>query len=436
MYPIKAYDDPHLFGGKIIFQSFFTKIKDKKVFKYFIMITESQKDLIKGTIPVLKEHGVALTSHFYNRMFTHNPELKHIFNMGNQQNARQQTALATAVLAYAEHIDNPAALLSAVKHIGQKHSSLNIRPEHYQIVGKHLLASIQEVLGNAATPELIEAWKVAYFQLADLMIGVEKEMYDQMIQQAGGWTGWKPFTVTKIVAETAEIQSIYLKPTDGGKLPKHHAGQYVSVRVFLPELHLYQPRQYSLSDASNGEYLRISVKKEVTDGKPDGMVSNYIHQYFEIGKQIEITAPTGSFNLIENEKPHVFISGGVGQTPLIAMLEDLVGKDQNKAITWIHGCRNSELHAFKGRVEVLENQNQNITSFSFYDEPQPSHSDAIAGWVDLAKIDTSYLPQEANYYLCGPAGFIKKHFQYLTAQGIETTNIHFEEFGPASLQLN
>ncbi|MCS4223924.1 globin domain-containing protein [Sphingobacterium sp. BIGb0165] len=87
------------------------------------MITETQKDLIKGTIPVLKEHGVALTSHFYKRMFTHSPELKHIFNMGNQQNAKQQTALATAVLAYAEHIDNPSVLLSAVKHIGQKHSS-------------------------------------------------------------------------------------------------------------------------------------------------------------------------------------------------------------------------------------------------------------------------------------------------------------------------
>ncbi|MDM1292944.1 NO-inducible flavohemoprotein [Sphingobacterium sp. N143] len=400
------------------------------------MITEAQKDLIKGTIPVLKEHGVALTSHFYKRMFTHNPELKHIFNMGNQQNARQQTALATAVLAYAEHIDNPSVLLSAVKHIGQKHSSLNIRPEHYQIVGKHLLASIQEVLGDAASDELIEAWKVAYFQLADLMIGVEKEMYDQMIQHDGGWTGWKPFNVVKVVAETAEIQSIYLEPTDGGKLPVHTPGQYVSVRVFLPELHLYQPRQYSLSDASNGKYLRISVKKEAVEGKPDGMVSNYIHQYFQVGKQLELTAPTGSFNLVENEHPHIFISGGVGQTPLIAMLEHLVSREGQNTITWIHGCRNNDLHAFKDRIQVLESQYPNITCFSFYDEAQPINNGAIPGWVDLAKIDSDHLPQQANYYLCGPAGFIEKHFQYLTGQGIDASNIHFEEFGPASLQLN
>jgi len=400
------------------------------------MITEAQKELIKGTVPVLKEHGVVLTSHFYKRMFTHNPELKHIFNMGNQQNARQQTALATAVLAYAEHIENPSVLLAAVKHIGQKHSSLHIRPEHYQIVGKHLLASIQEVLGDAATDELIEAWRVAYFQLADLMIGVEKEMYDQMIQTEGGWTGWKPFTIVKVESETAEIQSIYLKPTDNGRLPKHEAGQYVSVRVFLPELHLYQPRQYSLSDASNGEYLRISVKKEAPEGKPAGMVSNYLHQYFEVGKQLELTAPTGSFQLIESEKPHVFISGGVGQTPLIAMLEHLVDRNEDKAITWIHGCRNHDLHAFRERIKTLENQNPNITSFSFYDEAQDTDSEALSGWVDLAKIDAIHLPQEANYYLCGPSGFIKKHFQYLTDQGVHTENIHFEEFGPASLQLN
>jgi len=400
------------------------------------MITEAQKELIKGTVPVLKEHGVVLTSHFYKRMFTHNPELKHIFNMGNQQNARQQTALATAVLAYAEHIENPSVLLAAVKHIGQKHSSLHIRPEHYQIVGKHLLASIQEVLGDAATDELIEAWRVAYFQLADLMIGVEKEMYDQMIQTEGGWTGWKPFTIVKVESETAEIQSIYLKPTDNGRLPKHEAGQYVSVRVFLPELHLYQPRQYSLSDASNGEYLRISVKKEAPEGKPAGMVSNYLHQYFEVGKQLELTAPTGSFQLIESEKPHVFISGGVGQTPLIAMLEHLVDRNEDKAITWIHGCRNHDLHAFRERIKTLENQNPNITSFSFYDEAQDTDSEVISGWVDLVKIDAIHLPQEANYYLCGPSGFIKKHFQYLTDQGVHTENIHFEEFGPASLQLN
>ena len=132
-------------------------------------MTEEQIKLIKATVPVLKEHGVTLTKHFYQRMFTHNPELKHVFNMGNQQNNKQQTALALAVLAYAEHIEDPSVLLPVVDTIGHKHASLDIRPEHYAIVGKHLIASISEVLGEGATPELLEAWTLAYGQLADLM---------------------------------------------------------------------------------------------------------------------------------------------------------------------------------------------------------------------------------------------------------------------------
>ena len=121
------------------------------------MITQAQKDLVKATVPVLRENGVLLTTHFYKRMFVHNPELKNVFNMGSQQNGRQQTALAMAVLAYAEHIENPGVLMPVVNGIGQKHVSLDIRPEHYAIVGEHLLASISEVLGETATPEIIDA---------------------------------------------------------------------------------------------------------------------------------------------------------------------------------------------------------------------------------------------------------------------------------------
>src|SRR5690554_543418 len=111
------------------------------------MITQQQKNMIRGTVPILKEHGQELIKYFYNRMFTHNPELKNMFNMGNQKNSKQQAALAFAVLAYAENIENPEVLLPVIDGIGQKHTSLSIRPEHYQIVGKHLIASIGEVLG-------------------------------------------------------------------------------------------------------------------------------------------------------------------------------------------------------------------------------------------------------------------------------------------------
>src|SRR5574344_1587891 len=142
-------------------------------------MTPQQKALVQGTIPLLRSSGVALTSHFYQRMFQHNPELKHLFNQGQQGSGRQQQALAAAVLAYAENLDDPSVLLPVVERIAHKHVSLGIRAEHYGIVGKHLLASIQEVLGDAATPELIDAWAAAYGALAELFIGVESSLYHQ-----------------------------------------------------------------------------------------------------------------------------------------------------------------------------------------------------------------------------------------------------------------
>jgi len=205
-------------------------------------MTNEQKDLIKATVPILKEQGVLLTTHFYNRMFTHNPELKNMFNMDNQQNKKQQTALAMAVLAYAENIENPAVLMPAVDSIGQKHTSLDIRPEHYAIVGKHLIASISEVLGQGATPAILDAWAAAYMQLAAIMTGHEQNLYDNQIKKQGGWTGWRPFIVKDKVRESDEITSFYLYPADAGPVADFTPGQYISVRLFLPELNLLQPR--------------------------------------------------------------------------------------------------------------------------------------------------------------------------------------------------
>jgi len=81
-------------------------------------MTPEQKRLIKATVPTLKEHGLLLTTHFYQRLFTHYPAMKTVFNMDNQKNGRQPTALATAILAYAQHIDNPTVLEPALTRVG------------------------------------------------------------------------------------------------------------------------------------------------------------------------------------------------------------------------------------------------------------------------------------------------------------------------------
>ncbi len=332
------------------------------------MLSPQIRALVKGTAPVLKTHGVALTKHFYARMFKHNPELKHVFNQGHQAGGEQQQALAGAVAAYAEHIDDPSVLMPVVTRIVHKHVSLGIRPEHYQIVGKHLLASISEVLGEAATEELVAAWAAAYGQLADLLIAEEARLYAESAAKPGGWTGWRAFRVVGKQRESAEITSFYLAPADGGEVPAYRPGQYVSVRVFVPELGLMQPRQYSLSDAPGQDRLRISVKREAAGADtPAGRVSNALHDRLEEGGVLDVAPPQGDFHLRdEGSAPVVLLSGGVGLTPMVSILNHLVGLNDERQIRFVHGCRNNSVHAMRDHVNSIAAERANVRKAVLY----------------------------------------------------------------------
>jgi nitric oxide dioxygenase len=398
-------------------------------------MTEDQKKLVRGTVPLLREHGVALTTYFYNRMLTGNPELKNVFNPANQQNGVQATALAMSVLAYAEHIDNPGVLAHAVNRIANKHVSLDIRPEQYAIVGKHLLASISEVLGDAASPALIDAWGAAYNQLAGIMIGAEADLYSKSANKEGGWSSWRPFVVKQKVHESEEITSFYLYPSEGGKVADFQPGQYITVRLFVPQLKVLQPRQYSISCAPNGEYYRISVKREHGNSeRPAGYISNLLHNQIKEGDIIEVSPPAGDFTLdIHAKNPVVFISGGVGITPFMCMLESITALGNDRQIIWIHGSRGYEVHAFRDKVNELSGRHGSMSVHTFYDRLDRETTDNhYEGYVDLNQVKNAITPG-ANFYICGPGGFIKKHVEYLRSEGLSPDAIHFEEFGPAIL---
>ena len=131
-------------------------------------------EIVKSTVPFLEEHGNQITKIFYQNMFAEHPELLDIFNETNQKLGRQQSALASTVLAAAKHLDKLEALLPEVTQIAHKHRALQIHPEHYPIVGKHILGAIKEVLGDAANDDIIDAWAEAYGDIAGVFIQVEK----------------------------------------------------------------------------------------------------------------------------------------------------------------------------------------------------------------------------------------------------------------------
>jgi len=390
-------------------------------------------EVIKSTVPVLEVHGQTITKQFYQMMFRNHPELLNIFNHANQRQGKQPTALANAVYAAAAHIDRLEEILPVVRGIAQKHRALGIQPEHYPIVGENLLAAIKTVLGDAATDEIIAAWAKAYGVIADVFISVEAEMYKEAELKKGGWRGWRRFVVDRKVKESDVITSFYLGPEDGKEIADYEPGQYITVRVKPEDQEFTHLRHYSLSAAPGQSYYRISVKREDAIGdKPAGIVSTYLHNRIQEGDVLEISAPAGDFTLDQSKTlPVVLLSGGVGLTPMVSMLETLLRQGGSRKVTYIHAARCGSHHAMKEHIRQLASQHADrLTAYHIYETPAPGESCDKTGYIDLPWLQSVASP-EADFYFCGPVPFMRAINRALKEWGVPQERIHFEFFGPA-----
>jgi nitric oxide dioxygenase len=393
--------------------------------------------VIQQTVPVLIEHGEALTRHFYRRMFANSPEVRELFNPAHQHAGSQQRALAGAICAYAQHIENPAVLNEALELIAHKHVSLGIRPEHYPIVGEHLLAAIGELLGDAATDEILDAWGKAYGFLADVLIKREAMIYAEHTQRFG-WRGFKPFIVQRKRAESSVITSFHLVPVDGVAPSRFVAGQYVTVRVPGPDGGTTM-RNYSLSCPPGCDHYRISVKRQAgaSSGDPAGHVSHHLHDRVNEGDVIEIAPPCGNFILHDGpaDRPLVLISGGVGITPLLSMLHAAIDTMPGREIWFIHGAIDGRAHAFREEVAALADRHRQLHVHFRYSEPTDEdrrlrrfHS---AGVVDVSHVASIVGGPDADFYFCGPRPLMANVHQGLLRWGVDPSRLHYEFFGPA-----
>jgi nitric oxide dioxygenase len=402
------------------------------------MLSDRTIRTVKSTAPILRERGVDITKRMYERLFK-DEHIKQLFNQSHHgESGSQPMALAGAVHAYASHIDRLADLGPAVERIAQKHVALKIKPEHYPYVGRALLGALKDILGQAATDEVLSAWTEAYEFLADILMKREAQLTEATAAVPGGWAGWRDFTVDRVVPESDIIKSFYLKPADGGPIMNFRPGQYLTFQFDVPS-HGQLVRNYSLSCAPRRGYYRISVKREgpPQDGSdlPAGLASNYLHDQVSPGTTLRVSAPAGDFFLNEEStQPVVLLSGGVGLTPMVSMLETIVEQGATRPVWYAHAALSGRQHAMKQYIQEITAAHPNVRSAVFYEFPTPEDLQG-KDYDESGRITTEWLKRtvpisEAEFYFCGPKGFMRMLALGLRALDVKEDRIHFEFFGP------
>ncbi|AQS86001.1 MAG: NO-inducible flavohemoprotein [Acetobacter aceti] len=391
-------------------------------------LDDKTRSIVKACVPALEAHGLDITKEMYQRLLA-DPEIRDLFNMSHQKDGEQPKALALAVLAYARNIDTLGALGGMVERITQKHVGLNILPEHYPHVGKALLGAIEHVLGDAATPDIMEAWGKAYWFLANVLIGREKQIYDEHEAAPGGWMGWRSFRVRSVKQESSLIRSFELVPTDGRPVMKHLPGQYLSFMLDIPG-HGPQRRNYSISSAPSSDYYRISVRRE-----EGGIVSSWFHDVAREGAGLQVSAPAGDFVYDPaTEQKTVFISAGVGLTPFMSAVEAL-SPDEKKTVRFIHGTHAAETEAFSADIQNLAGAGLLHADIFFSSGVPAGVLDKSGVRYHAGRVAKDWIAAQVGpntvYRICGPHSFMEDMVDALKAAGVPVADIRYEFFGSA-----
>jgi ferredoxin-NADP reductase/MOSC domain-containing protein YiiM/ferredoxin len=267
-------------------------------------------------------------------------------------------------------------------------------------------------------PALSEGWQGSFRELLDKA--------DRGTPAAPAWTGFQPLRVAEIRRESSTITSFLLVPTeDAASTPVAAPGQYLTVRV-RPDADVQLTRSYSLSDVPDERGYRISVKRE-------GAGSRYLHDHVQVGDLLDVAAPRGNFVLRTGTRPVVLISAGVGATPVLAMLHALAREHSTRPVWWLHGARNHDEHAFGAEVDELLAALPGSRRLVAYSRPAdvetPALDHDLSGRLDPTVIEQAGVPKDAEYYLCGPDGFMRAIGAALAARGVAPERIATEVFG-------
>jgi len=277
--------------------------------------------------------------------------------------------------------------------------------------------------------------------------------YSPMLDYTGSWeqatqtlaaekehNQYIPYEVFDLHRESELITSYYLRRADGKALAAYAPGQFLPIRLSASGASGADTkiaRTYTVSDAPNGDYYRLSIKREGGTAQ----ASNFFHDHVERGFCLEALAPRGKFTLDQSSKrPVVLISAGVGVTPMMAMANYIINEGHRtrnfRPTYFIHSAKNSSLHAFRDHVRKLDAEYETFNKFVCYSDAvegdQLGVTHDFEGRIDIVLLKRILPFDDYDFYLCGPRAFMQTLYEGLTDLGVDEEQIHYESFGPAT----
>ena len=387
------------------------------------MLSEKSRPIIEATLPIIAERINDTTPDFYRRMFAARPDLMDgMFSRSSQLEGTQPRALAGSIAVFAsyivEHPDSyPDEVLSRVAH---KHASLGLKEEEYPTVYKYLFEAIAANLGDLATPEIVEAWTEVYWLMGNALIKLEKGLYASQANDVM----FAPFKLVDRKETGENVVVLTFEPADETPMTESKGGQYISIVVPARD-GLRQARQYTLLPSEKNQ-RRIGVKLD-----PNGEMTSILHE-LKIGDVVEISNPYGDLTLEgfgNPEAPLYIFSAGIGTTPMLSFLSELIEKGSQRPVTVVHADRSLDTWPLREELTELVGKLPNARLVSFIE----GEGGDFAGRVDVSKLD---VPSDANVYLCGPLPFMQGVRSALVEAGVPGKNINYEIFGPDQWMLH
>ncbi|PIT84207.1 hypothetical protein COU37_04640 [Candidatus Micrarchaeota archaeon CG10_big_fil_rev_8_21_14_0_10_45_29] len=231
---------------------------------------------------------------------------------------------------------------------------------------------------------------------------------------------YEKYALAKKTQESKTVWTLEFSPKEGNVFP-YKAGQFAIVKnIHVPAEIKHNFRSYSILHPFDGKRICFGIKVE-------GEFTAALTGLSE-GSEVEISGPFGIFGLPETASKYVFLAGGVGITPLLCMIEELLQKEK-KEICLFYSNKYLEEVAYKKLLDEYAAKHPEFKLIYSITRECPAGVKCERGHIDFNVIKKHCPKMEgAHFFICGSKGFAEAINSQLLEGGVEKERVHCEKW--------